>query len=200
MIIDYIENLSTENIDNIHALNYMKTGLFTLANTMQKYEEKIKNDPLMDGCVFSAIDIWPEEDLRISIYMWFTNTIVNYVQLVWTLSILNIKWWTIEDIKPNKVEIKKYTTEYVNRIIPDILFWRNKVFAHFSITDPYDADNLWLLQHSVSNPLSWNWNNYVIWDIMWWVGEDVASLPKWALTSKYEELKVRYWPDLIFNK
>ncbi len=199
MVIDYIDKLGTEDIDNLHALNYMKVGLLTLASNMSTYEKDFKERN--NWCVFS---IWwndyTEENTKICLYMWFTNTLVNYVQLVWTLAIMREKGLKIQDIKENIDDIKKYSKSYTKKIIPDILEWRNKVFAHFSFTDPKSRDNLWLLQHSVANPLSWNWDNFVVWQFKWWEWEEVCNLPEWSLIKKYEELIPRYWPEITINR
>lgn len=197
MIIDYIDNLETENVDNIHALQYMKVWLNMLASQILHYEELNNQNPLMKWCVLSFLDVWPDEDARICIYMWFANTLVNYVQLVWTLAFMQKKWYKIDDIKKNKDEIKKFSIEYTEKLIPEVLKWRNKVFAHFSFTDPRNEDNLGVLQNSIANPLSWNWCNYIIWNIKWWIWDEESNLPEWSLTKIYEELIPRYWPWTI---
>jgi hypothetical protein len=200
MIIDYIDNLETENIDNLHALSYMKEWLNALANNMKQYEEQTKSDPLMNWCIFAMwTPTWISDNLLICLYMWFSNTLVNYIQLVWTLSIMKKKWWVLSDIHNNKAEIKKFSKEYTESIIPEVITWRNKVFAHFSFTDPRQDDNLWLLQHSVTNPVSWNWNNYIIWWMQWWIWSERTNLPQWSLTEKYKEIIPRYWPETIDN-
>ena len=202
MIIDYIDNLKTENVDNLHALLYMKEWLNILASNMLSYEKQTKEDPLFSSAVFHT---WSpkfiSDNSLVCLYMWFSNTLVNYVQLIWTLSIMKTNWWELKDIKTNKKIIKEYSKKYTKSIIPEVLHWRNKVFAHFSFTDPHQEDNLWLLQHSVINPVNWNGTNYIIWWMQWWVWSESAKLPQWSLTEKYEELIPRYWPETkIINK
>lgn len=198
MIIDYTKNFSSENIKNIHALDYMKEWLFTLANNMYTYEEQAKSNPLMEWCQLYMWEkiTWVSRNALTCLYMWFTNTMVNYVELVWTLAIMQEKWWLIEDIKENSKEIKKFTRKYAEEVIPEVYKWRNKVFAHFSFTAPYNEDNLGLLKHSITIPVSWSDWKYKIWTFQTWHGDEVSDLPEWSINEVFEELIPRYWPDI----
>ncbi len=108
------------------------------------------------------------------------------------------KGWTSLDVRQpqNHKPIKTHCTKYVKELVPEIYDWRNKVSAHFAITDPDRKDNLATLEYSIMNAISYSRPYFEAGGFIWTTGGEKSQLPKWALTQTYERLANRLWPDL----
>jgi hypothetical protein len=135
-------------------------------------------------------------------FHWFGVSLCNYARLVGFIYGLEKKLFTRTDLgaKANFKSIKEAIDAYVNSVIEleKVRFWRNKVGAHFAITDPYKDDNIATLDMSVVFPVSFE-NRYVVGGFTMMKGNSTEShtsqLPRWSLTEVFETLVPRFWPD-----
>ncbi len=181
-------------ISNLHALNFMPQGLFSLAATVKMEEGKrIKRDGSVKKFEMFGHIPW----IIPCTFHWFSTSLVNYIRLIGLVDLLNKKNWKSEDIsnQDNKQTIKGYCTDYVKKIIPDIYTWRNKVSAHFAATDPFSNDNLGTLEASVMNSIVYHTPYFKAGALTWHTKGETSQLPSWSITETYEHLTDRYWPD-----
>ncbi|MGA2911880.1 MAG: hypothetical protein ABSE17_04615 [Candidatus Levyibacteriota bacterium] len=83
----------------------------------------------------------------------------------------------------------------MNKVIPEILVWRNKVTAHFAKTDPRE-ESLATLEASVMFPVNFSKPYLKVGGMVWHSNDSDSELPEWSLTKSFEDLAVRYWPEL----
>lgn len=196
--LDHIDNIildiSNPPISNLHALNFMPQGLFSLAVTVKVEEGKrIKRDgPAKTFEMFGHIPL-----IIPCTFHWFSTSLVNYIRLIGIVDLLNKEKWKSEDISnpDNKQTIKGHCTDYVKKIIPDIYIWRNKVSAHFAVTDPFSNDNLGTLEASVMNSIVYHTPYFKAGAAKWNTKGETSQLLSWSITETYENLTDRYWPD-----
>ena len=196
--LDHIDNIfldiSNPPVSNLHALNFMPQGLFSLAATVKVEEGKRikRNGQAKTFEMFGHIPpIIP------CTFHWFSTSLVNYIRLIGLVELLNKENWKSEDISnpDNKQTIKNHCTDYVKKIIPDIYTWRNKVSGHFAATDPFSNDNLGTLEASVMNSIVYHTPHFKAGAAKWNTKGNTSQLPSWSITETYENLTDRYWPD-----
>lgn len=209
IIIDHIDNITfnkdTFPIGNMHALDYTRQGLYELALIVRKRENEINNRV---GHYMGYVYALGEDSNKLMNYFnWFSISIINYVRLVGFIDIVNKKQYTREDmvIKENHKIIKKHCKEYIEKVIPEIYLYRNKLSAHHSLTDPYPSDNIATLESSVINTIAYNnpylesglkWNSQLSLDTQ----KVATEIKVWQLTKVYDELTMRYWNDMKLPK
>ena len=195
--LDHIEGIfldvSNPPIPNLHALNYLPSGLFSLAATVKIEEGKrVKRDgaakvleafggiPFTIPCTFH----------------WFSTSLTNFVRLIGLINLMNIKHWKTEDLAEelNGPTIRQSCSDYVKAVIPEIQTWRNKVSAHFSPSDPFKNDNLATMEESVMNSIAYHTPRFRAGYLKWHTQGEDSQLPQWSLTETYERLSSRYWP------
>ncbi|MHA2217495.1 MAG: hypothetical protein ACXACY_16280 [Candidatus Hodarchaeales archaeon] len=197
--LDHIDNIfldiSTPPISNLHALNFMPQGLFSLAATVKVEEGKRVKRNGQDVKTFEMFGHIPP--IIPCTFHWFSTSLVNYIRLIGLVDLLNNESWKSEDISnpENKQSIKSHCTNYVKKIIPDIYTWRNKVSAHFAATDPFSNDNLGTLEASVMNSIVYHTPYFKAGVAQWNTKGETSQLPKWSITETYENLSDRYWPE-----
>ena len=162
--IDYINNfeldLDNKPIENLHALDYLKVGIIALVNDVLEREKKIK-EALMGSAVFYLSFSGEDSNLLACVFQWFTISVINYARTVALVNLMNEKGWKVTDIKNNESEIKNCCTDYVKEVVPELYNWRNKVAAHFAITDPRD-ENIGMLEFSLFNPVSFSAPHFML--------------------------------------
>jgi hypothetical protein len=103
---------------------------------------------------------------------------------------------THDTIRTEPGEVRRLVKEYVDSVdeIIAVKVWRNKVSAHFAITDPRN-ENPAILYHSIMQPIAF-WigmrfttNTAII------HGMNEEEMPQWSLTEVFERLFDRYWPE-----
>jgi hypothetical protein len=84
-----------------------------------------------------------------------------------------------------------FTKEYVKKVCPDVLHWRDKVSAHFSLTDVRKNDTIGSMRTGISMNVGFVQDRVRTAALRW----DNAPLPSWSITEETERLAPRYWPD-----
>lgn len=198
IVLDHIDNIKLNllnpPISNLQALNFMKHGLFQLAEMVRIEEGKRVR---RDGVGVKTFEIFGHVPLIIPCaFHWFSTSLVNYIRLVGLIDFMNQQGWKTEDLKnlANKEAIKKYCSDYVKKVIPSVYLWRNKVSAHFAPTDPFSGDNLGTLEVTVMNTIAYHTPYYKA-ELQWTTQGESSQLIPWALTEVFEQLAGRYWKD-----
>lgn len=198
IVIDHIDNIKLNllnpPIKNLQALNFMRYGLFQLAELVRAEEGKRVR---RDGNSVKTFEILGYIPLIIPCaFHWFSTSLVNYIRLVGLVDLMNQQGWKTEDLKSpaNKEAIKKHCSSYVQKVIPNVYMWRNKVSAHFAPTDPFSNDNLGTLEIAVMNAIAYHTPYYKA-ELQWTTQGETSQLLPWALTEIYEQLSDRYWQD-----
>lgn len=198
IILDHIDNIKLDLLNppmiNLQALNFIRHGLFQLAELVRAEEGKrIKRD----GNSVKTFEIFGHIPLIIPCaFHWFSTSLVNYIRLVGLVDLMNQQGWKTEDLKSpaNKEAIKRHCSYYVKKVIPNVCIWRNKVSAHFAPTYPLSDDNLGTLEVAVMNAIAYHTPYYKA-ELQWTTRGEPSQLPPWALTEIFEQLAVRYWQD-----
>lgn len=103
-------------------------------------------------------------------------------------------------------KVSVYCSNYVDSIseLSSTRIWRNKVFAHFSNTDPRGSDNVALLQQVSFYPMPYSNGRLIVGGFQLFSGFPDAraspefdrghgsGLPSWSLTETFEALMIRY--------
>ncbi len=141
-------------------------------------------------------------DVIACFFHWFGVSACNFVRLVGFIHGLERKLFTRADLeaKASFKTIKAAVDGYVNSVteLDNVLVWRNKVGAHFAMTDPYKDDNIATLDMSVIFPVTFE-NRYFVGGLTMGKGNQTAfhtsQLPRWSLTEVFEALVPRFWPN-----
>lgn len=217
-VVDHLKNtlISPEEGGNeLPTLGYLQTGLNDLYQKtkiyeyyLQKYEEASGKRNLQ-GWGLEFLDL-PSNGARLipCYFHWFGTSMVNYIRLVGFLDGIASKAFTREDLESSKggEKIKAHCDEYLKSIkeLAAVRFWRNKIAAHFAITDPktrgLERDNLALLNLTTMFPVGFSGGRFIVGQF----GHSrldktgvahSANLPPWSLTLVYEALLPRFFFD-----
>ena len=107
--------------------------------------------------------------------------------------------WLFEE-----VEIA-FNIERVKNVIEikEVLLWRNKIAAHFAITDPRKDDNIATLEASLFYPAIFDNERYRTGAMIFSRGQENISvesnIPYWSPTEVFELVAKRFMPDVNFN-
>jgi hypothetical protein len=115
-------------------------------------------------------------------FQWYAVSACNYAQLV--------GWLATRD--------PRLTKEYVGRVMPRLLKYRNKVAAHFALTDPL-RDNEADLAASVMTQIVYAQGRLcaaALTPIVLKEAQEITASRdlSWSLTLAHERLVPRYWP------
>ncbi|MBA7467481.1 hypothetical protein ES707_02701 [subsurface metagenome] len=199
LVLDHIKNIQLDTskppVNNYQAPMYLREGLHFLAYTVRVNEIEFSRRLPTTTTTYWGSAINPR---IVCCFNWFSTSVVNYLRFVGLVNIMTQKGWTSLDVRQpqNHKLTKNHCTQYVKEVVPEIYVWRNKVSAHFAITDPDRKDNLATLEYSIMNAISYSRPYFEAGGFMWTTRGDKSELPKWALTQTYEELANRLWPDL----
>jgi len=135
-------------------------------------------------------------------FHWFGVSVCNYARLVGFIHGLEKKHFARADLgaKASFKTVKTAVDAYVNTVteLEKVQVWRNKVGAHFAITDPYKDDNIATLDMSVIFPVTFE-GRYVVGGLTMTRGNATSShtsqLPCWSVTEVFESLVPRFWPQ-----
>ena len=151
------------------------------------------------GFDFEEYGVPANEQLLLPCYFhWFGTSVCNYARLVGFVAGVGSGVFprnATED--PRNFElIKKHCDSYVDSItdLEPIKIWRNKVFAHFAITDPRSKDNAALLDVSTMSPMSYSNGRFRVGGAVIMVRGAEIEMPPWSVTESFERLAPRYWP------
>lgn len=214
MILDHVDGLKLHDkeveryFNELRSLRYLSTGLNFLNNQIQELEADIiaripegqnafGNAPELEGI---------PQDIAACAFHWYSVTACNFVKLV--------GWLSHEGDSDN-------ARRYLQRVIPKVYVWRNKVGAHFARIDPRKEDSPADLAASVTFPVGfengalhtspfrlmiasgkpkptphgvpeWRWRHLAM------SGRQITSSRgdmKWSLTDTHRQLALRYWPN-----
>lgn len=193
-------------VHNLHALDFLPHGLWTLARTMRDEENRVIQWNLerygIDAKALSkSISmmgiVGANNSLCICLFHWFSVSLVNYLRLVGLVGYYQANGIRQVDIvsKSDRLRVRKYCDEYCVGIIPKIVRWRNKIGAHMAITSPFEDDSQGTLEMSAQNSISHENLRIYTNGAIWVANNETAVLPKWSITEEYEELRDRFWPQ-----
>nr|WP_298659493.1 hypothetical protein [uncultured Flavobacterium sp.] len=197
--------------NEINALLQLREGMILLYNNIKQKELAIaeKNKGAQVSFFGRNPDI-PENLFKLlpCFFHWFGNSLCNYARLVGYIVAReknNINETDIQ-LEPNRIAIKNACDTYVNNLpeIQEVLKWRNKVSAHFALTDPRRDDNISTMEASIIYPVSFEIDRFKtgVWVLSKGNGNSnhTSEIPIWSLTQVFEILANRFWNDLVFNK
>jgi hypothetical protein len=203
-IIDHVMGLSVSPADannELMTLRQLAAGLSALANTIAQLEAPLQDGPNRQ-CFLDFTPLGLDQgtaDLLPSLFHWYGTTICNYTRLVGFLSGIATGAYTraVTENPDNYRAIKDRCAAYVAEIpeLADILVWRNKVFAHFALTDPRggrEPDNAALLDVSTMSPVAYFDRRFRVGGLGVVARGAEATMPSWSLTETYEQLSRRY--------
>lgn len=197
MVIDHVDRIELADdqvqahANELNSLRYLAGGLYFLHAQVKGIEEKITTQvgPKQRVTFFgNAPEFeWVPQGLVACAFHWYALSACNYVRMVGWLG--------------NDGDSKR-ATEYVQRVMPSVYIWRNKVAAHFARTDPRPEDTAADLAASVIFPVSFHENAFYA--NSWTVGLGRGSQRTtsrqnmtWSLTNTHFGLCERYWPDSL---
>jgi hypothetical protein len=199
IVVDF-ENYYNE----VNALIQLRNGLLVLYNTIRPVEENIKSVHLNSSITSFGNDPFLPKDLNSLLpcyFHWFGNSLVNYCRLAGFIVSMENGCISKNDLLSNngKTNIKKECDNYIKNIdeVKQVLKWRNKISAHFALTDPRAEDNISTLEASIIYPVGFDNGRYMTSVINFnrYEGESNMSsdIPRWSLTEVFELLQERYW-------
>jgi hypothetical protein len=190
MILDYKENLALsdeatkQNEYAIEALARLADGLFWINEDVRRIEKYTTTRAIKkDVQIASAGGILENTPLgRLSCqFQWYAVSAYNYAQLV--------GWLIYGDTLQAK--------SYVNRAMPNIVKYRNKVAAHFAITDPRKDDNVATLSASVMTYIVYAKGRFYAGSVSPQTieGKEIeqSNISAWSLTIAHQQLSERFW-------
>lgn len=205
-LIDHVARIDVDEasgLNELTTLDSLSAGLYVLAQQVHLLEEPLIRDEqdLRKKPMFFGFGLLHPEQERLlpCLFHWFGTSVCNYARLVGFLSGLMSGAYTREqalDPKFNAV-VRKHCSDYVDSVpeLEPIKVWRNKVFAHFAITDPRKDDNAALLDASVMSPISYFNSRLRVGGMVSCSNGAEAEFPHWSVTESYEALSLRYWPQ-----
>jgi hypothetical protein len=191
-------NPTLHPIKNCHPLEYLPEGIHRLALSVRAEEiRKLNSTSLFDSANFSSMCFDSKTFSIVCEFHWFANSIVNYARLVGFVEIMGKQGWEIEHLSDKRIgtEVNEHCRRYVQRVMPDVYIWRNKVSAHFAATDPFSKDNWGTLQDSMIHPISYSRPYFFANSHSFSKGGEVSEIPEWSLTQTFEKLSSRFFPQ-----
>ena len=193
-------------------LDYLRFGLHTIALQIWDYEQTIRKREAQAGMTMTFFGDHPDVDARVlhilpCLFHWYGVSLCNYTRLAGFVTGLASKAIDIKllESKAGGETVKDYCKDYVQSVleISEVLIWRNKVGAHFAITDPHRTDNIATLEMSVMYPIGYANSNFRV-NVMTLSKTDgggtvqTSELPCWSVTEVHQKLIPRYWKDFQF--
>jgi hypothetical protein len=208
-VLDHLENITIDTdkfpVPNLHALGYLPSGLYLLAETVRRLEiETSQQQPpkfiqqSFQQPLQLSLDMTGSRGAVVTNYFgWFSISLCSYLRLVRLLALMEEQGWGTSDIRQpsNRKHIKNTCTDYVKRVVPAVYQWRNKVAAHPAITDPFENDPLGTLELSIMVPVVYASPYFRAGVIQWSREDETSALEEWALTDVFEQLSPRLWPE-----
>jgi len=196
--------------NEINALLQLREGIILLYNSIKPTElALVKKYEGSQVSFFGRNPDIPENlfNLLPCFFNWFGNSWCNYARLdgyIVAREQNNINETDVQ-LEPNRVVIKNACDNYVKNLpeMQEVLKWRNKVSAHFALTDPRRDDNISTMEASIIYPVSFEIDRFKTGVWVFSRGDDTTNytseIPIWSLTNIFEILANRFWNDLVFN-
>lgn len=212
--IDFIDQVIVEENtcgNELRSLRTLTIGLMDLCAFVKRREVAFEkaNGGKLKVMMYGAMNQEEQRflDVTACMFHWFGLSLCNFVRLVGFIRGLHKGEFARSDLTDKKgaEKAKKAIDAYVASVteIGAVRIWRNKVFAHFAITDPYKDDNVSTLDMSVVFPVSFD-GRYVVGGMTMTrsnaSGTFTSDLPCWSMTEVFESLIPRYWPGLSFHE
>lgn len=192
MILDYLEKLELPDddadsyFDARMALARLGEGLFWIHREVAKIELGLRREAAKDNIQIAITNgILADKPIGLlsCAFQWYAVSACNYAQLV--------GWLATRDTGS--------ANDYVKRVMPRLLNYRNKVAAHFAITDPR-RDNEADLAASVMTHIVYVRGRLCAAALMPVVksnGQEitVSKDVSWSLTLAHERLSPRFWAN-----
>jgi len=214
VVLDAIEPVKVDRqkyFNEIGSLRTLFNGLSELCAPIKRREVAFEKASGGKFKVMTFGGTSPKEkhslDVTACMFHWFGLSLCNYVRLIGYIRGLNRGDFTRADLTDKKAvdKVRKSIEGYVSSIleVADLKVWRNKVFAHFAISDPYKDDNISTLDMSVIFPVTFEGRYYVGSMAITRTnssGSQTSALPRWSMTEVFESLIPRLWPGVEFNE
>ena len=211
--VDKILNINVEFTkyqNEINALIQLQCGICTLYNNVKNIEKIIMEDTNGKGCFFMGEHPLIPSNLNSLLpcfFHWFGISVCNYSRLVGIIVSMEQGHLSDSDLgfAPNRTRIKKACSDYTKSVveIQELIKWRNKVAAHFALTDPKNEDNIATLEASIFNPVQFENDRFKtgVFVITKFdeFNSETSEIPKWSITELFEDLSKRYWPNFQIN-
>ena len=151
MILDHVDHLGISDSEvqthanELRSLAYLSQGLSLLSHQVAAVEEEVFSK--LDATrVFTLIGNSPGmEDMPMGLvassFHWYAVSACNLVRLV---------GWLVHG------QDRKQALSYVERVMPEVKLWRDKVGAHFALVSPRHDDNPADLAKSVMFPIEFH--------------------------------------------
>ena len=189
-VIDHVEQLSLSDderrlrANELNALLYLAQGLAFLADQVKRIEDRYREqlDPKRVEFHFGNVPgfEWVPRGLLVCSFHWYAVSACNYARMVGWLA--------------NAGDTKK-AAAYVQRVLPSVYLWRNKVAAHFAQTNPRLEDTAADLAASVMLPISFDDDAFAASALRISLkGTSSRTDMQWKLTHVHRDLVKRYWP------
>ena len=192
MILDHAEGLELtdddvdRHFDARMALARLGEGLFSLYRQVGAVEARTRAEASRENVTLAVIGgILDDKPIGVlsCAFQWYAISACNYAQL--------IGWLATHNADSAK--------EYMKRVMPRLANYRNKVAAHFALTDPR-RDNEADLAASVMTHIVYTHRRLCAAAIAPIVKSDGQEITvsrdlSWSLTLAHERLVPRYWPD-----
>lgn len=210
VVVDHVlgSSVSQEDGNNeLLMLSYLSAGIRTLVNTVAGIEEPLQRQEAAEGRrliflgtpeSFESIVPTANGAVLLCLFHWYGVSVCNYARLVGFLGGVGpVFARNATEDKRNHAKIKDHCDEYVGSIseLAPILLWRNKVFAHFAITDPHRGDNAALLDLSTMPMIGYSDGHLRVGGVVVTTRGAESQLPPWSLTESFVKLAPRYWPN-----
>lgn len=195
MILDYIDNLELpdDEVDNHFdarmTLARLGEGLFWLHREVGKLEVQARKEAAKDNTLIQLVGGSVLNDKTAGLlscaFQWYAISACNYVQLAGWLAKRNTK----------------FAKDYMKRVLPRLLNYRNKVAAHFAITEPYTEDNEADLAASIMTNIIYAHGRLfaaALTPVVVGNGKQEIQVSRdlsWSLTLAHEKLVKRYWTN-----
>lgn len=207
--VDAIEPVEVDSEDSFNERRTIETlsvGLRKIANDLTSREVQLRRQTAERKIMTFGVD--PDgsrENLHLSacLFHWFGVSVCNMARLVGFLRGLSTGDFTRSDLADSSKSrsVRESVDDYISRVteLSSVVVWRNKVGAHFAITDPRKDDNPATLDMSVVFPVTFYDTRYYVGQMVLTrgsqTGAHTSALPSWSVTEVFESLIPRYWPS-----
>lgn len=177
-------------------LNHLKFGIIELANFVRENEgERID----VNGNIPSLFCLQKDIAFTYCSFLWFSTSLVCYLKLIAFYDIVQKNNWELNDLRSEDIqhEYTQHCNQYVKDLIPQIVKWRNKVGAHFTLTDPR-KDNLTTMINSITEVSflkPFYYTNVISWGVTDGSSKKDINISQWSATEEYEKLTERFFID-----